>query len=269
MLTTRVDTPTRRTVFCRSVAVLALLTNLGVELHAQAPSPGVLRGRVFEARDTIGVAVASIDVVGSGRSVTATSTGDFEMRGLPDGRYTLQVRRLGYARRDVDVDYRAESGLVVNVGMERAARALTRVLIEGKMRWVPPRLEEVYWRMAHANGRFFTREDIDQMNPIDVKSLVQLVPTARVSDAGISFAKCDRSGAYLFSSATQTTNVQIWIDGMRMTGRSGGGSAEEQREVLGMVIPSQIQAIEVYSGVARIPAEFLEDACAVIAIWRK
>lgn len=266
MLTTRVDAPVRKTMFCRSVATLALLTGLGVELHAQAsPSPGVLRGRVFEARDTIGVEVASIDVVGTGRSATATSTGDFEIRGLPDGRYILKVRRLGYAPRDVDVEYRAGSGLVVNVSMERAARALTQVLIEGKMRRVPPRLEEVYWRMAHANGKFFTREDIDQMNPIDVMSLVQLLPTARVSDAGISFTKCDRSGAYMFSSPTQTTNVQIWIDGMRMTGRG----ERDQKEVLGMVIPSQIQAIEVYSGVARIPAEFLEDACAVIAIWRK
>jgi len=27
--------------------------------------------------------------------------------------------------------------------------------------------------------------------------------------------------------------------------------------------------MEVYSGVARIPGEYLDDACAVILIWRK
>ena len=40
-------------------------------------------------------------------------------------------------------------------------------------------------------------------------------------------------------------------------------------EALHLVTPRDIEAIEVYTGVARIPAEFLEDACAVIAIWTK
>ena len=39
--------------------------------------------------------------------------------------------------------------------------------------------------------------------------------------------------------------------------------------VLELVPPTAIQAIEVYRGVAQIPAEFLDDACAVIAIWTK
>lgn len=255
---------------CRALLAGATpLALLNVPLAAQSTaSPGLLRGRVVEARDTIGVAVASVDVLGTSRSVTATRTGDFEIRGLANGRHTLVVRRLGYTPQRVDVDFDASLGLVVEVGLERAARALTRVVIEGKERWVPPRLEEVYWRMSHANGKFFTREDIDALNPIDVQSLLQLVPTARVSDNGIAFAKCERHGAHFFTSSVQRPTVAIWIDGMKMTGR-GGDIGREQKEILAMVLPSQIQAIEVYTGVSRLPAEFLDDACAVIAIWRK
>ena len=59
---------------------------------------------------------------------------------------------------------------------------------------------------------------------------------------------------------------------MRMTGRGSNAAlsgGNEQNETLRLVSTSQVQAIEVYSGVARIPGEFLDDACAVIAIWTK
>ena len=35
------------------------------------------------------------------------------------------------------------------------------------------------------------------------------------------------------------------------------------------VHPLSVEAMEVYTGVAQIPAEFLEDACAVIVIWTR
>jgi len=35
------------------------------------------------------------------------------------------------------------------------------------------------------------------------------------------------------------------------------------------VLPSQIEMIEVYREPAEMPAEFLDDSCAVIAIWTR
>ena len=98
------------------------------------------------------------------------------------------------------------------------------------------------------------------------------VPTVRVNFNGIQFARCNDGGNLALSPGGG--KVHIYIDGLRMTGRitmTGveNAIAAEQREVLRLVLPTQVQAIEVYSGVARIPGEFLEDACAVIAIWTR
>ena len=36
-----------------------------------------------------------------------------------------------------------------------------------------------------------------------------------------------------------------------------------------LVSPADIELMEVYTGVARLPAEYINDACAVIAVWTK
>jgi hypothetical protein len=35
------------------------------------------------------------------------------------------------------------------------------------------------------------------------------------------------------------------------------------------VLPSQIEAMEIFRGPAEMPAEFLDDSCAAIAIWTR
>ena len=80
--------------------------------------------------------------------------------------------------------------------------------------------------------------------------------------------------------APQTAHVQVYVDGVRMTrsgaaqiaGASPSAGPDDDYDVehaLKLVPPTAIQAMEIYTGVAQIPAEFLEDACAVIAIWTK
>lgn len=66
--------------------------------------------------------------------------------------------------------------------------------------------------------------------------------------------------------------VQVYIDGVRMTTYGGDDSTtlvNQVSDVLRLVHVRNIEAIEVYIGIARIPAEFLNDACAVVAIWTK
>lgn len=37
----------------------------------------------------------------------------------------------------------------------------------------------------------------------------------------------------------------------------------------GWLTPAQVEMIEVYTGPAQMPAEFLDDSCAAIAIWTR
>jgi Carboxypeptidase regulatory-like domain/TonB-dependent Receptor Plug Domain len=248
--------------------LVALLNLHAQELHSGAE----LWGRVFLSGDTIGLPGVSVELVGVAGSTTTSGTGFYRLAGLTPGPHVLRVRRLGYQSVTLDVDLQDDRALRRDIRLEQLPTTLTEVRIEGVLRKVPPRFDDVYRRMAIANGKFFTREDIDRLHPPDIQSLLMQVGTVNVNSRGITFERCNGSGALLLSPGGG--KVQIYIDGYRMTGRAGSAAPgdpidAEQREVLRMVNPSQIQAIEIYSGVSRIPGVFLEDACAVIAIWTR
>jgi hypothetical protein len=150
------------------------------------------------------------------------------------------------------------------VELHRHPHALTEVRIAGRMVKVPARFEDVYARAAHEHGTFFFRQDIDKLNPYDVGSLLNLVPTVYTNDRGVTFRRCtaDLNGLSM-SGRQRASTIQVYVDGTRMT------QSESVKEALQLVTPREIEAMEVYTGVGRLPAEFLEDACAVIAIWTK
>jgi hypothetical protein len=185
-----------------------------------------------------------------------------------------------------------------DVALRRPPNTLTQVRIEGKAVKVPARYEDVYRRGANGLGTFITREEIERLNPVDVTSLFYRIPGVHVGSHGVQFMRCmdNVSGLTPAGLANGTGGgpgqgkVQVYIDGVRMTspeigggfvtGPSGGNSPtgpsapslhdmSDYEEILRLVPPTAIQAIEVYRGVSQIPAEFLDDACAVIAIWTK
>lgn len=249
---------------------------LGTAVHGQQQSTGAeLWGRVLLAGDTVALPGTVVEVVGVTARATSSQTGFYRFAQLPPGPQQLRVRRIGYESASIPVELKDGEAEHRDISLVLLPATLTEVRIEGQVRKVPPRFQDVYRRMSIATGKFFTREDIDLLNPTDVQSLLDQVPTVRVSRTGIKFARCNEGGQMALSHGGG--KVQIWIDGQRMTGRGTtppGTSDEdaiaaEQREVLKMVNPSHVQAMEVYSGSSRIPGEFLEDACAVIAIWTK
>ncbi|MEO8620216.1 MAG: carboxypeptidase-like regulatory domain-containing protein [bacterium] len=241
-------------------------------LRSQVSRSAALVGSVLVAGDTVGVPGAQVELIGQSLSTTTNRLGSYRFAPVKSGPDVLRVRLVGYRSMMVAVAIQQDSTTNKDIQLERLPTTLTEVRIEGEMRKVPPRFEDVYRRMATAHGSFFTREDIDRLNPPNIQSLVMRVGTARVNDKSIQFAKCEAGGAFALSgrpNKSTPTSVQIYIDGHRMTGRQQGDADAEQREVLRLVNPSQVQAIEVYTGVSRIPGEFLEDACAVIAIWTR
>jgi len=232
------------------------------ESAAQPPSlGGVLTGRVTQAGDTsVGVGGAEVEIVGTGQRRYANGEGRFRFADMPAGSYELRVRRLGYQSATLRAVLDEGRSSELDFALHRLPNALTQVRIEGRMVKVPARFEDVYARAAKGDGTFFLRDEINRLNPFDVQSLLNLVPTVRTNDRRITFARCE--GAL---SAQSESRVQVYIDGTRMT----AGANTSVLDAIRLVHPSQIEAMEVYTGVARIPAEFLNDACAVIAIWTK
>jgi len=260
----------RRGTRCGVATCLATLAVAALSAPLAAQTGAVyaeIRGRVFLAGDTVSLPGALIEQVGGPLSATAGRDGSYRLRGVPIGQHEFRVRLIGLSSRVVTVHVDAPGVRIHDIAMSRRPNTLSEVRINGRMTRVPPRFDDVYRRMHTQTGTFFTSEDVRRINPYDMLSLLAWVPTARVSDQGVSFAKCTPGGAYALSVHKKApSGVQIYIDGFRLTLR---GTAEEQRDVFLRVHPKDIEAVEVYSGVARIPGEFLNDACAVVAIWTR
>jgi hypothetical protein len=221
---------------------------------------GALRGSVHFAGDSGALYGVEISIEGTILSSHSAADGAIRINAIPPGRYSVLARRFGFVPARASVDVVAGGVYDLDVALAALPVALARVTIRGESRVVPPYLEDAYRRGASGHGTFLTAEDIDRMHPMDVQSVIASVPGAHVNQAGISFARCGYGLDFSFGA-----RLQIYIDGTRVT----YGTPESTDLALKTIHVAQIQAMEVYRGVSQIPAEFLADACAVIAIWTK
>lgn len=264
-----------------SLIALAPILLMGLSDAASAQS-ATIRGHVYVLGDTTrSVRGADVTLFPSGRTARSDSTGAFVIAAETGTAYRLRVRRLGFAEWEHKVAVAGPTDPVVQVSLTVAPQALAEMKISGQRVLVPARYSDAYSRVARATGDFFTRERIDSLHALDMKSLLQTIPGVALNDRGVTFQRCQAnlssvkipgsiSGANKApdTSTTSQAHIQVYIDGVRVTDYAGSGG-QDAYEAMRYIIPSSVQLIEVYRGVARIPGEYLVDACAVILIWTK
>lgn len=274
---------------------IACTVMAAAECTAQAPGEGVIKGLVLTARDAVPVPFATVTLDSSTVGITADSGGMFVFRAVPAGRHTIVVRRLGFAPAGANTVVKPDSESQVVVRLDPTARTLPEVEVRGRKVLDLPRFTTAVERASRNSGAVFTAADIAKLNPLDTKSLLGQVPGVHVDDRGVTFVRCQDSGTLSGSrssrsggpgglggadAARRSPRVQVYVDGTRMTryldapvaADGGGFDANADFNVNGAlknINPRSIAVMEVYSGIAKIPGEFLEDACAVIVIWTK
>ena len=251
-----------------------------------AAQTGAIRGTVHVAGDT-GRRVAGAEIVLSpgGKATRTDSAGRFVFAGLATATYAATARHVGFEPAGADARVVGGGEVTVSIAIRFSAQAMSEIVIRGARVRYPARYAEAYKRAARDNGRFFTRENIDSLRPLDVKGLLQSIPGVLVNDRGVTFQRCqaglvgplgtgsmtparpDISGAT--GPSPNSAHVQVYVDGSRWTSYTNPTSPLDADHVLKEISPAAIQIMEVYSGVGRIPGEYLDDACAVILIWRR
>jgi len=153
----------------------------------------------------------------------------------------------------------------VDIRLTPLPQRLTEVEVRGRKIMIPAHLQAVYERANRNHGTLITAEDIKRRNPVDTKSMLDGIPGVRVMDYWIIFARCSDPLGVPTPFRTPP-RVQVYVNDVRTTVT---GHPAEAYAVIQSIHPSDIEMIEVYTGIARIPAEFLADACGVVAIWTK
>ncbi len=251
-----------------TLALLALVAGPG---RAQV----VLQGRVLD--DSSGQPIPSARVMLLNRyGKTADyqvvdSLGRFRFSPKENGRYRLDVRAVGY-RPSLQtllwmMEDRAFAGVEVRLTPHIALLAPVEIVAMGAPS-TSPILANMEWRKRHGFGMRISREQIEARNPLNVTDVLQEMPGVRVDRQGSGTSRrVIHLGPPLPGPRGGDCPVQIFLDGMLATRNVPGGDVT----VDDLVEPADIEAIEIFKGLASVPAEFLnpQSRCGVIAIWTK
>ena len=255
----------RRTVQLPSEVSEAFMPNVDALLALRLPSRMV-------ARET-DQAVARVEVVGE-RDGTAIEDADVRLDGEPlrwsaSERVYLSGQRTGVLQRLTvrRIGFRPHAGsLTVGVGggftrvvLRPINTILPEIVVGGRRMRLDERYMPVLLRAQSSWGEIFTRDDFRTAH--DVHTLLESIPGVRVQVDRIRFARCQDQ----LPGTVTPAKVQVYLDGVRLTASGDVPDVEAIRTVS----PAAIEVVEVYRGVSRIPGEFLNDACAVIALWTR
>jgi Carboxypeptidase regulatory-like domain/TonB-dependent Receptor Plug Domain len=243
----------------RRLAVALGLAALGGEtlrpalLRAQALRPrSVIDGMVSDT-NLVALAEATVSLLGSSLRVTTGENGRFRVVAVPAGQYMLMIHRVGYAPVSVAIQVGDADTLRLSFAMRRIAAELDTVVVSAAT--LRTRITDFDERRRLGFGTFITAEQIKLRNPVVLGDVLRGIPSITIIDGG-------PNGQYAFSTRTSKCPLQVVIDDVLVPAPAN---------LANLVPPSDVRAIEVYSGPATIPLQYkpANSGCGVILIWTK
>lgn len=212
--------------------------------------------------DTLGYPVgdAEVNVLGTDSKTESNRDGAFAMDGLPPGMQIIRVRKVGYKVQYFSIRVAGGQEWEGKIAIKKLPQVLGEVVVVGKFGKPPKyantsKYDDFYRRRAGKSGRFLTREEIDQRGVGKISELLRSMNGVR-----IGFTAPQQSEEISFLGCS-SDNVGVWIDGQKMTGAVG--------EILPLITPSDIEAIEVYQRQVLVPPEYRDNSCAAIVMWTR
>lgn len=222
-------------------------------------SPAFAQGRtsalVGIVRDSAGTPVSIATITVERVQALTDTSGRFSLERLPAGRTPVSVRRLGFRPTDtvvVLVDGVPESLVVTLVALPVELPGVTTAADERLRQYLADFLRH---KQAGA-GRFYDRAQIEAMRVSAVTDMLRRVPGVRLIP--------DRNGRYVLRMGRNSRHCppDFWIDNVRAYGLNPDD-----------VPLTDIEAIEVYSGPAGLPPEYINrfgnPSCGAIIIWTR
>jgi hypothetical protein len=240
-------------VTIRSYALAAGLL-LAAPAAGEAQAPRALIGLV---RDSAGHGIPSAEVRARGNVVVARSddSGRFHVAQMPVGARGVFVRRLGFSPARVLITTRAGETDSVDVVLTAVATELPSVVARAQHDSLSHEVLAEFWeRRARGFGKFITRDEIERRGGMHFTDLLRTVPGASIQSSR------GRPEVRFSRSVIRDCPPQYWVNGVAID----HGSADE-------FAPDDVEAIELYSGPATTPPQFVTRTmtCGTIVIWTR
>ena len=200
---------------------------------------------------------AEVQIVGTSLRGNTDEAGRVALLAVPVGKATLRVRRLGFSESTLQISVTPGATPDVRSRLHPVALEINKVVVRSRFdkpdRYARTgRFDEFYRRRATGSGTFLTREDIDARQAQKPEDLVRMATGVRIRYRGmvpyIQFLRCEQ--------------VNVFIDGIRQH--------DGFRDYLSLN-PLQIEAMEIYHGLAAVPPQFSPrpNDCAAIVVWTR
>jgi hypothetical protein len=175
--------------------------------------------------------------------------GRFTIRDIPASHFSIQVRRLGYEARTIEVDLPTSVEKELEIMLKPVPEELNEILIREFER---SNLKEFYDRKASNKfAKFFEQKDIEKSRILYLSELLRTVAGAKLASDGVGNRILLRN-----------CKPMIWVDGMRTPGA----------ELDEVARPSDVAAVEVYPSSAGLPPSYQERGnrmCGAIFVWMR
>lgn len=232
------------------IPLLILLLALPAAASAQA-----VQGRLLARENNAALAGGTVQLVGADSQMVAQAltdqTGTFTLQAPAPGRYFLLGAAPGYEASETDYFVVGAQGKRVSFVIGRAAGQ-----VDTGAQPAAGAYGGFYERMGKrgGNGRFFSRERIDELKPQSVADLLRRVSSLEVrAEGGAGLAVRPRQALSIRTGCWST----FYLNGMRVEGDA----------VVGLN-PLDVEGVEVYTH-GSVPAQFnaVGSACGVVGIW--
>lgn len=236
------------------IAVLALALLLAAP-EAIAQGSGIISGVV---RDSMGLEVqaAEVSVAGTSQRTHTNDRGAFRLVRVSPGDVTLNVRRLGFRAATHDVTVRAGAEVKVAVTLTPIPTQLPVVAVQARREVFDSRLAGFHARRERGGGSFISRDRLDQVHSYRFTDVLRELPGIRIRPL--------RGGGTTVQMRGADCSPLVFIDGFP----AASGPLD-----LDMIDLFTVEGIEVYHGLASVPAEFSSvrglERCGVVAIWTR
>jgi hypothetical protein len=243
-------------------------------LARPAPAQIVIEGRVLDDMTEEVLAGARVLLLNrfnrTADYAVTDAQGRFRFERSRNERYRLEVRAVGY-RETITPDLWTQERDFTAIEVRLLPNAVLLAPLE-IVALSPPRtspiLEAVEFRRTRGFGIQITREAIEQRQPLRVTDMLMEIPGVYADRQGSGASgRRLRMGRALLGPGGGDCPVQIFVDGMLATKPVPGGDIS----VDDIVLPQDVEAIEVFKGLGSVPPEFLNiySRCGVIAIWTR
>ncbi len=256
-------------LFATSFLAGALILLGASDARAQG---GTIVGQVTDANTRQGIAGTVVQVEGTSLGANTDQDGRYRIGSVPAGRHNVVARRIGYVPARQSVTTTAGLSNTVDFLLQAAATSLDQVVITGTAG------EQSRREIGNALATISAADELSKSAAPNLSSLLN----ARAS--GVSIAQTTGrlgSGPSIqirgVSSIGLNNNPLIYIDGVRVNNRTGGGPTgggfgSQNSAIAGRlndINPEEIESIQIIKGPAASTIYGTEAANGVIQIITK